>query len=119
MGSVFSFSTFGSSPVGSVEFLIRANRCDFAALESDPVELECSAPGVIDVLAAEQNESDVMAIARVQQWLDGLRPSQRQVFDLLYRQELSQREAADGLLPIFPPFISRVRRLFRPSWGVV
>jgi hypothetical protein len=24
-----------------------------------------------------------------------------------------------GLLPIFPPFISRVRRLFRPSWGVV
>jgi len=92
----------------SVDSLIRGARHALDAGAEDHVGAH-SVGHALELIPAEPVEYDAIAVAQVRRWVDTLRPSLQEIFDLIYRRDLSQREAA-STLQVSQPRIAKLHR---------
>lgn len=70
----------------------------------------------LDALADDEGrQGDLLAEARVREWIAGQSAQVQAVFELLYREELSQREAAERL-GVSQPRVAKLHRELL-AWG--
>ena len=94
----------------SVDSLIRSSAHAFDAGAEDHFGVNAHLVGdALELIPAEAAEYDAIAVAQVRRWVDSLKPSLQEVFDLIYRRDLSQREAA-AALQVSQPRIARLHR---------
>ena len=93
----------------SVDSLIRGARHAVDARAEDHVGAANSVGHALELIPAEAVEYDAIAVAQVRRWVDTLRPSLQEIFDLIYRRDLSQREAA-STLQVSQPRIAKLHR---------
>src|ERR1700684_3147494 len=93
----------------SVDSLIRGARQALDAGAEDHVGTANSVGHALELIPAEAVEYDAIAVAQVRRWVDTLKPSLQEIFDLIYRRDLSQREAA-STLQVSQPRIAKLHR---------
>jgi DNA-directed RNA polymerase specialized sigma24 family protein len=94
----------------SVDSLIRSSALAFDAGAEDHIGVNANLVGhALELIPAEAAEYDAVAVAQVRRWVDSLKPSLQEVFDLIYRRDLSQREAASAL-QVSQPRIAKLHR---------
>jgi DNA-directed RNA polymerase specialized sigma subunit len=93
----------------SVDSLIRGARHALDSGAEDHVGAANSVGHALELIPAEAVEYDAIAVAQVRRWVDTLKPSLQEIFDLIYRRDLSQREAASAL-QVSQPRIAKLHR---------
>jgi DNA-directed RNA polymerase specialized sigma24 family protein len=94
----------------SVDSLIRSSARAFDPGAEDHVGVNAHLVGhALELIPAEAADYDAIAVAQVRRWVDSLKPSLQEVFDLIYRRDLSQREAASAL-QVSQPRIAKLHR---------
>jgi DNA-directed RNA polymerase specialized sigma subunit len=92
-----------------VDSLIGGSRHALDAGAEDHVGAAHSVGHALELIPAEAVEYDAIAVAQVRRWVDTLKPSLQEIFDLIYRRDLSQREAA-STLQVSQPRIAKLHR---------
>ncbi|MGA9725100.1 MAG: hypothetical protein WBQ86_21780 [Candidatus Binatus sp.] len=93
----------------SVDSLIRGARHALDVGAEDHVGAANSVGHALELIPAAAVEYDATAVAQVRRWVDTLKPSLQEIFDLIYRRDLSQREAA-STLQVSQPRIAKLHR---------
>jgi DNA-directed RNA polymerase specialized sigma24 family protein len=93
----------------SVDSLIRGARHALDGGAEDHIGAANSVGHALELIPAEAVEYDAIAVAQVRRWVDTLKPSLQEIFDLIYRRDLSQREAA-STLQVSQPRIAKLHR---------